>query len=191
MLPTCHTRCSYSGWVSLSKEERQPPRLKTEWVFWRCYSKYSSIEMLLSATSVCFTMDFQVQKSFKTLLCYKPQSCSQTPRSSRVPRHTVSPEYPVPTVWKGFFCPGPHMYKVTKLARQFHPRHPTCQELKCHFPSDLQKFFLLSCSYRKKCLLYTDLLMIVAASIMGCSKIARSFEMILIGRFMCGISAGK
>ncbi|KAF1410008.1 Solute carrier family 2, facilitated glucose transporter member 5, partial [Spheniscus humboldti] len=47
------------------------------------------------------------------------------------------------------------------------------------------------CSYRKKCLLYNDLLMIVAASIMGCSKIAQSFEMILIGRFMCGISAGK
>ncbi|KAM6112010.1 solute carrier family 2, facilitated glucose transporter member 11-like [Pterocles gutturalis] len=32
--------------------------------------------------------------------------------------------------------------------------------------------------------------MIAAASIMGCSKIAQSFEMILIGRFMCGISAG-
>ncbi|XP_076209166.1 solute carrier family 2, facilitated glucose transporter member 11-like isoform X3 [Aptenodytes patagonicus] len=43
---------------------------------------------------------------------------------------------------------------------------------------------------KKKCLLYNDLLMIVAASIMGCSKIAQSFEMILIGRFMCGISAG-
>ncbi|XP_009329035.1 PREDICTED: solute carrier family 2, facilitated glucose transporter member 11-like [Pygoscelis adeliae] len=43
---------------------------------------------------------------------------------------------------------------------------------------------------KKKCLLYNDLLMIVAASIMGCSKKAQSFEMILIGRFMCGISAG-
>ncbi|PKK22718.1 solute carrier family 2, facilitated glucose transporter member 11 [Columba livia] len=43
---------------------------------------------------------------------------------------------------------------------------------------------------KKKCLLCNNLLMIVAASIMGCSNTARSFEMILIGRFMCGISAG-
>ncbi|XP_064322718.1 solute carrier family 2, facilitated glucose transporter member 11 isoform X2 [Phalacrocorax carbo] len=43
---------------------------------------------------------------------------------------------------------------------------------------------------KKKCLLCNNLLMIVAASIMGCSKTAQSFEMILIGRFMCGISAG-
>ncbi|KAJ7423369.1 hypothetical protein BTVI_09990 [Pitangus sulphuratus] len=42
---------------------------------------------------------------------------------------------------------------------------------------------------KKKCLLCNNLLMIVAASIMGFSKIAQSFEMILIGRFMCGISA--
>ncbi|NXC16117.1 GTR9 protein, partial [Corythaeola cristata] len=41
---------------------------------------------------------------------------------------------------------------------------------------------------KKKCLLCNNLLMIVAASVMGCSKIARSFEMILIGRFMCGVS---
>ncbi|NWW89658.1 GTR5 protein, partial [Rhynochetos jubatus] len=41
---------------------------------------------------------------------------------------------------------------------------------------------------KKKCLLCNNLLMIVAATIMGCSKIARSFEMILIGRFMCGVS---
>ncbi|KFO70347.1 Solute carrier family 2, facilitated glucose transporter member 5, partial [Cuculus canorus] len=43
---------------------------------------------------------------------------------------------------------------------------------------------------KKKCLLCNNLLMIAAASIMGCSKIARSFEMILIGRFICGISVG-
>ncbi|XP_010127298.1 PREDICTED: solute carrier family 2, facilitated glucose transporter member 11-like [Chlamydotis macqueenii] len=43
---------------------------------------------------------------------------------------------------------------------------------------------------KKKCLMCNNLLMIAAASIMGCSKIAKSFEMILIGRFMCGISAG-
>ncbi|NWT53589.1 GTR5 protein, partial [Erythrocercus mccallii] len=43
---------------------------------------------------------------------------------------------------------------------------------------------------KKKCLLCNNVLMIVAASIMGCSKISQSFEMILIGRFMCGFSAG-
>ncbi|XP_031984096.1 solute carrier family 2, facilitated glucose transporter member 11-like isoform X5 [Corvus moneduloides] len=43
---------------------------------------------------------------------------------------------------------------------------------------------------KKKCLLCNNVLMIVAASIMGCSKIAQSFEMILIGRFLCGVSAG-
>ncbi|XP_032054572.1 solute carrier family 2, facilitated glucose transporter member 11-like [Aythya fuligula] len=43
---------------------------------------------------------------------------------------------------------------------------------------------------KKKCLLCNNLLMITAASVMGCSKMARSFEMILIGRFLCGVSAG-
>ncbi|NXA53585.1 GTR9 protein, partial [Nothocercus julius] len=41
---------------------------------------------------------------------------------------------------------------------------------------------------KRKCLLCNNLLMITAALIMGCSKIARSFEMILIGRFVYGIS---
>lgn len=63
--------------------------------------------------------------------------------------------------------------------------------IKYHFPSELQKIFSFSCTYRKKCLLCNNVLMIVAASIMGCSKIAQSFEMILIGRFMCGVSAGE
>ncbi|XP_021268746.1 solute carrier family 2, facilitated glucose transporter member 11-like [Numida meleagris] len=43
---------------------------------------------------------------------------------------------------------------------------------------------------KKKCLLCNNLLMIAAASIMGCSKTAQSFEMILIGRFLCGVSVG-
>ncbi|NXL94962.1 GTR5 protein, partial [Alectura lathami] len=43
---------------------------------------------------------------------------------------------------------------------------------------------------KKKCLLCTNMLMIAAASVMGCSKLVRSFEMILIGRFLCGVSAG-
>uniref|UniRef100_A0A8C6JXZ7 Solute carrier family 2, facilitated glucose transporter member 5 n=1 Tax=Melopsittacus undulatus TaxID=13146 RepID=A0A8C6JXZ7_MELUD len=43
---------------------------------------------------------------------------------------------------------------------------------------------------KKKCLLCTNVLMIMAASIMGCSKIVQSFEMILIGRFLYGVSAG-
>ncbi|NWJ09933.1 GTR9 protein, partial [Crypturellus undulatus] len=41
---------------------------------------------------------------------------------------------------------------------------------------------------KRKCLLCNNLLMITAALIMGCSKIARSFEMILFGRFVYGIS---
>uniref|UniRef100_A0A8C9L526 Major facilitator superfamily (MFS) profile domain-containing protein n=1 Tax=Pavo cristatus TaxID=9049 RepID=A0A8C9L526_PAVCR len=41
---------------------------------------------------------------------------------------------------------------------------------------------------KKKCLLYNNVLMITAASIMGCSKMSQSFEMILIGRFLCGVS---
>ncbi|NXJ14259.1 GTR5 protein, partial [Odontophorus gujanensis] len=43
---------------------------------------------------------------------------------------------------------------------------------------------------KKKCLLCNNLLMITAASIMGCSKMSQSFEMILIGRFLCGVSVG-
>ncbi|NXN93583.1 GTR5 protein, partial [Rhinopomastus cyanomelas] len=43
---------------------------------------------------------------------------------------------------------------------------------------------------KKKCLLCNNLLMIAASSIMGFSKMAQSFEMILVGRFLCGISAG-
>nr|XP_009685676.1 PREDICTED: solute carrier family 2, facilitated glucose transporter member 11-like [Struthio camelus australis] len=43
---------------------------------------------------------------------------------------------------------------------------------------------------KRKCLLCNNMLMIAAAFIMGCSKIARSFEMILIGRFMCSSSQG-
>uniref|UniRef100_A0A669PLH8 Major facilitator superfamily (MFS) profile domain-containing protein n=1 Tax=Phasianus colchicus TaxID=9054 RepID=A0A669PLH8_PHACC len=43
---------------------------------------------------------------------------------------------------------------------------------------------------KKKCLLCNNLLMITAASIMGCSKMSKSFEMILIGRFLCGVSVG-
>lgn len=103
--------------------------------------------MLLSATSTYLMMVFHVQKSFKTFFCYKTQKCCQTPRSSHVPRHSVSPEYPVPTVSKGLFCPGPHMFNFT---RQFHPRHPTCQELKCHFLSVLLKFFFIFLHLQKE-----------------------------------------
>ncbi|KAM4808090.1 solute carrier family 2, facilitated glucose transporter member 5-like [Rhinophrynus dorsalis] len=43
---------------------------------------------------------------------------------------------------------------------------------------------------KKKCLLCSDLIPIVAALLVGCSNVARSFEMILIGRFLYGINAG-
>uniref|UniRef100_A0A8C4WN51 Major facilitator superfamily (MFS) profile domain-containing protein n=1 Tax=Gopherus evgoodei TaxID=1825980 RepID=A0A8C4WN51_9SAUR len=43
---------------------------------------------------------------------------------------------------------------------------------------------------KKKCLLCNNMLIMVAALHMGFSKTAKSFEMILIGRFLYGISAG-
>ncbi|EMP32137.1 Solute carrier family 2, facilitated glucose transporter member 11 [Chelonia mydas] len=42
---------------------------------------------------------------------------------------------------------------------------------------------------KKKCLMCNNLLMLSAAFVMGFSKTAKSFEMILIGRLLCGISA--
>lgn len=69
-------------------------------------------------------------------------------------------------------------------------RHQPMHGIKCNFPLESQKIFSFSCTHRKKCLLCNNVLMIVAASIMGFSKISQSFEMILIGRFMCGLSAG-
>uniref|UniRef100_A0A8D2MKV9 Uncharacterized protein n=1 Tax=Zonotrichia albicollis TaxID=44394 RepID=A0A8D2MKV9_ZONAL len=78
------------------------------------------------------------------------------------------------------FCPGPHICNFKNPSRQLH-----AVSLLSH-----KKIFSFSCIYRKKCLLCNNVLMIVAASIMGCSKISQSFEMILIGRFMCGVSAG-
>ncbi|NWH57053.1 GTR11 protein, partial [Geococcyx californianus] len=44
---------------------------------------------------------------------------------------------------------------------------------------------------RKKCLLFNDVLLIVAVLHTGFSRRARSFEMILIGRFLEGIGAGR
>ncbi|XP_077776778.1 solute carrier family 2, facilitated glucose transporter member 11-like [Podarcis muralis] len=41
---------------------------------------------------------------------------------------------------------------------------------------------------KKKCLLGTNLIMLSGAVIMGFSKVANSFELILAGRFLCGIS---
>ncbi|KAM6423587.1 solute carrier family 2, facilitated glucose transporter member 11-like isoform 1-T1 [Liasis olivaceus] len=43
---------------------------------------------------------------------------------------------------------------------------------------------------KKKSQLSTDLLVILTATVMGCSKRAKSFEMVLVGRFAYGISAG-
>ncbi|XP_074868685.1 solute carrier family 2, facilitated glucose transporter member 11-like isoform X2 [Carettochelys insculpta] len=43
---------------------------------------------------------------------------------------------------------------------------------------------------KKKCLLYNNMLVIAAALHIAFSKTAKSFEMILIGRFLFGISAG-
>ncbi|XP_039213851.1 solute carrier family 2, facilitated glucose transporter member 11-like isoform X3 [Crotalus tigris] len=45
-------------------------------------------------------------------------------------------------------------------------------------------------SYRKKTFICSDFIIIVGALLVGSSKMARSFEIILIGRFLYGISAG-
>ncbi|NXS51739.1 GTR11 protein, partial [Brachypteracias leptosomus] len=47
------------------------------------------------------------------------------------------------------------------------------------------------CCCRKKCLLFNDVVLIIATLHIGFSRRARSFEMILIGRFLEGISAGR
>ncbi|XP_026517641.1 solute carrier family 2, facilitated glucose transporter member 11-like, partial [Terrapene carolina triunguis] len=49
----------------------------------------------------------------------------------------------------------------------------------------------LSAKYgKKKCLTFNNLLLIAAAFFWGFSKMAKSFEMILIGRFLCGFNSG-
>uniref|UniRef100_A0A8C0J2M3 Major facilitator superfamily (MFS) profile domain-containing protein n=1 Tax=Chelonoidis abingdonii TaxID=106734 RepID=A0A8C0J2M3_CHEAB len=50
----------------------------------------------------------------------------------------------------------------------------------------------LSAKYgKKKCLTFNNLLLIAAAFFWGFSKMAKSFEMILIGRFLCGLYIGS
>nr|XP_031362129.1 solute carrier family 2, facilitated glucose transporter member 11-like [Lonchura striata domestica] len=49
----------------------------------------------------------------------------------------------------------------------------------------------LTTKYRKKkCQMFTNLIMLVAALFMALSKTAKSFEMVLVGRFLYGIGAG-
>uniref|UniRef100_K7F6Z3 Major facilitator superfamily (MFS) profile domain-containing protein n=1 Tax=Pelodiscus sinensis TaxID=13735 RepID=K7F6Z3_PELSI len=43
---------------------------------------------------------------------------------------------------------------------------------------------------KKKCLIYNNLVLIAAALLWGFSKMAKSFEIILIGRFLCGFNSG-
>ncbi|NWH16218.1 GTR11 protein, partial [Grus americana] len=47
------------------------------------------------------------------------------------------------------------------------------------------------CCCRKKCLLFNDVVLIIATLHTGFSRRAKSFEMILIGRFLEGIGAGR
>ncbi|KAG8455876.1 hypothetical protein GDO86_001897 [Hymenochirus boettgeri] len=42
----------------------------------------------------------------------------------------------------------------------------------------------------KKCLLYSDVIPMVAAVLAGCSSLAWSYEMILVGKFLYGVNAG-
>ncbi|NXF05673.1 GTR5 protein, partial [Smithornis capensis] len=47
------------------------------------------------------------------------------------------------------------------------------------------------CCCRKKCLLFNDMVLIIATLHTGFSRRAKSFEMILVGRFLEGICAGR
>lgn len=47
------------------------------------------------------------------------------------------------------------------------------------------------CCCRKKCLLINDVVLIIATLNIGFSRRAKSFEMILIGRFLEGICSGR
>lgn len=183
VLSACQTRHSSSDWVHLGNEERQH-LAEARRGSWKCYSKYRSIEILVGAAIMCFTVDVQVQKSFQNFLCYTTQKCSQTPRCSHMPRHTMNPKYPV------------LIFPWTTYVEFQKPSKATAAKTSCMALSAIsllshKKVFSFSCTYRKKCLLCNNVLMIVAATIMGCSKISQSFEMILIGRFMCGLSAGE
>ncbi|NWZ83520.1 GTR4 protein, partial [Poecile atricapillus] len=51
-------------------------------------------------------------------------------------------------------------------------------------------FVCLFVFFRKKCQMFTNLIMLVAALFMALSKTAKSFEMILVGRFLYGIGSG-
>ncbi|XP_074868689.1 solute carrier family 2, facilitated glucose transporter member 11-like isoform X2 [Carettochelys insculpta] len=51
--------------------------------------------------------------------------------------------------------------------------------------------YLTSKYRKKKCQILMNLIVLVAALFMGFSKMAKSFEMILIGRFLSGIAAGS
>uniref|UniRef100_A0A8C5P6G4 Solute carrier family 2, facilitated glucose transporter member 5 n=1 Tax=Leptobrachium leishanense TaxID=445787 RepID=A0A8C5P6G4_9ANUR len=50
--------------------------------------------------------------------------------------------------------------------------------------------YLMSKCGKKRSLIYNDLIPIATALLLGCSKMAKSFEMILIGRLLYGINAG-
>ncbi|XP_053326611.1 solute carrier family 2, facilitated glucose transporter member 9-like [Spea bombifrons] len=50
--------------------------------------------------------------------------------------------------------------------------------------------YIMSKYGKKKCLLCNDLIPIAAALLIGCSKTAKSFEMILVSRFLYGFNAG-
>ncbi|NXP06973.1 GTR11 protein, partial [Thinocorus orbignyianus] len=47
------------------------------------------------------------------------------------------------------------------------------------------------CCCRKKCMLSNDVVLLVATLHTGFSRRARSFEMILVGRFLEGFAAGR
>jgi len=57
------------------------------------------------------------------------------------------------------------------------------------FHTKFSWFGIVPC-FRKKCQIVTNLIMLVAALLMAFSKTAKSFEMILAGRFLYGVGTG-
>uniref|UniRef100_A0A663MBT4 Major facilitator superfamily (MFS) profile domain-containing protein n=1 Tax=Athene cunicularia TaxID=194338 RepID=A0A663MBT4_ATHCN len=95
--------------------------------------------------------------------------------------------------------PSVHIRKFineTWIERHGSPLHPETIMLLWSFIVSVYGIggFLGTClfffSFRKKCQMCTNLIMLVAALFMAFSKTAKSFEMILIGRFLYGIGTG-
>lgn len=157
--------------------------LQSEWVLGRATQNIESLRSLLVLQKCVSQWTFKGRKAFRVFSATQFRSVPKLPGAASAKAHYES------KVPSAYFLPD-HICGISKNY-QDNFSQGFLHGIKCHFHSESQKIFSFSCTYRKKCLLCTNVLMIMAASIMGCSKISHSFEMILVGRFMCGISAGE